>query len=90
MRDLASATPRVYVLRGRRIAKQRIEVGLRDECFVEIEPGLSTGEQVILQNRNDPWVRRSVGERSWRPEASRALRLFVALRYLREGKCRPR
>lgn len=61
VRDLASATPWVYVLRGRRIAKQRIEVGLRDECFVEIEKGLVDGEQVILQNRttlrDGQWVR---------------------------------
>ncbi|HNN93687.1 MAG TPA: efflux RND transporter periplasmic adaptor subunit [Pseudomonadota bacterium] len=61
VRDLASATPWVYVLRGRRIAKQRIEVGLRDESFVEIEKGLVDGEQVILQNRttlrDGQWVR---------------------------------
>ena len=61
VRDLASASPWVYVLRGRRIAKQRVEVGLRDESFVEIEKGLVDGEQVILQNRttlrDGQWVR---------------------------------
>ena len=51
VRDLASGTPWVYVLRGHRIAKQRVEIGLRDENVVEIEKGLSDGEQVVLQNR---------------------------------------
>lgn len=61
VRDLASGPPWVYVLRGRRIAKQRVEVGLRDESFVEIEKGLLDGELVILQNRttlrDGQWVR---------------------------------
>ncbi len=61
VRDLASGPPWVYVLRGRRIAKQRVEAGLRDESFVEIEKGLVDGEQVILQNRttlrDGQWVR---------------------------------
>lgn len=81
VRDLASGTPWVYVLRGHRIAKQRVEIGLRDENVVEIEKGLSDGEQVVLQNRttlrDGQRAYSTHPDRSFQPHHDRSFRVIV-------------
>ena len=54
-----SQPPVVYVLRAV-ASPSSASKSVATECFVEIEQVLSTEEQVVLQNRNDP-ARRSVG-----------------------------
>lgn len=51
VRELTSGKPWVYVLKGHRIEKRRVEVGLSDESLVEIEKGLDVGELVVLPDR---------------------------------------